>query len=138
MNDQWKQALDSAGSRQMAHVKRLFATRQWWKLRPDDRDQFVVAGRGRFGENSYVSAALARDHDLGIICVPEARTITVNLACMTAGDSGGIRARWMDPVNGAFAPVEGWPLKNDGRREYTPPSKNAEGDNDWVLLSEGK
>ena len=138
MDDQWKQALDSPASRQMAHVKQLFATRRWWKLRPDDRGQLIPAGRGNPGENGYVSAALTDDRDLAIIYLPEVRSITVNLARMTAGDGSGIRARWMDPVSGIFAPVEGSPLKNDGPREFTPPGKNAGGDNDWVLLLEGK
>jgi hypothetical protein len=40
-DEQWRSAL---GSRQMAHVKELFATRAWHKRIPDQFDQLVTAG----------------------------------------------------------------------------------------------
>jgi hypothetical protein len=45
-----------------------------------------------------------------------------------------VHARWFDPTNGAYRPVEGEPLQGKTSAELTAPGKNGDGDRDWVLV----
>jgi hypothetical protein len=58
------------------------------------------------------------------------RTITVNMASLEAP----AYAAWFDPTNGAYLKIPGGPIANTGTRQFTPPGKNHEGADDWVLV----
>jgi len=131
-NDRWRDAMADPGAKQMAHVKQLFATRAWWKLEPDQGDGLVTQGRGKIGEDGYVSAARAADGSLVIVYLPHARPVSVNLARLSAP----VKAHWVDPTDGSTRAVEGSPLANDAIHEFRPPGGNAWEDSDWVLLLE--
>lgn len=130
--DQWRTGLADLGAKQMAHVKQLFATRAWWKLEPDQVGKIVTQGRGKIGEDGYVSAARAADGSMVIIYLPEARPISVNLTRLSAP----VKAHWFDPTDGSMRAVKGSPLANDVVHEFRPSNKNAVGESDWVLLLE--
>jgi hypothetical protein len=49
---------------------------------------------------------------------------------------GAARARWYDPSRGVYAAIAGSPFLNAGSRVFTPPGKNGDGDEDWVLVLE--
>jgi hypothetical protein len=67
-----------------------------------------------------------------IAYIPTTRAITVNMARLR----GPARGRWFDPSDGSYQEIEGGPLANAGSRQFTPPGKNHDGDQDWVLLLE--
>ena len=97
----------------------------------------VTAGLGTYGtlqtrvsESDYCTASKIPGGSYVIAYVPTERTITVNMARLKAPS----HARWFDPTNGAYTNIAGGPIRNIGTRRFTPPGKNHEGADDWVLL----
>jgi hypothetical protein len=138
--DGWQEHLNTPGSQQMTYATKLFATKPWFKLVPDQRHKVVTAGYGRFAtdgavnDNDYVTAARTPDGKLVIAYVPAIRTITVEMRRL----SGRAQARWFDPTKGTYVPVAGSPFANRGTRQFRPPGANGDGKGDWVLVLSAK
>jgi len=130
----WRDVLQVRSVREAPHILRLIETIPWWRLVPDVNHEFVTSGFGTWKQADYVTAALADDGSAGVAYLPGPRKITVDLSKF----SGPVSARWFDPTNAAFSAVEGSPSGADGRREFSPPDKNAAGEGDWVLLLEAE
>ena len=64
--------------------------------------------------------------------MPTLRTLTVDMAKLRAS----VTARWHDPSRGIYLPTQGAPFPNAGKRAFTPPGNNGDGDGDWVLVLE--
>lgn len=134
----WKAHLDTPGSLQLGYVTRLFASRPWYSLIPDQSHRVVTAGYGTFsssgslGSNDYLTAARTPDGALVLAYMPTVRTITVDMSKL----SGPVLARWYDPTNGTYTAIAGSPFANSGTRQFTPPAHNSGGDGDWVLVLE--
>ena len=120
---EWKGALNSPANRHMGHVKKLFSSCPWHRLRPDYENKFVVGERGAFGGIDYVAAAATEDGTWAIVYLPAARPVTVNRTRI-AGQS---IARWFDPTDGSYRDAS-------GTAEFKPPGKNAAGDTDFGLI----
>jgi len=129
---QWRQGMDDVGSKQMRHVRDLFATRRWWWLEPDLDSRLVVGGRGKAGEVDYVTAAVAKGGSFALAYLPQARTIRVELRRL----SGSMKASWVDPTDGSLKSVADSPFASNSTRDFTPPERNSAGDKDWVLALE--
>lgn len=134
MRPEWRSAMYDPGSKQMKHVKHLFASRPWYKLIPDQNHDLVTAGFGDFGKVDFVCAARSDDRSLALAYFPTNRTISVDLGRL----GGDVIAKWFDPTDGSEKNVEGSPFPKGAKREFTPPLKNAAGESDWVLLMEIK
>ena len=132
VTQKWRPSLQDEGARQMAFVPRLFAARDWWKLVPEAAEELVTQGRGKVGDDDFVTAARATDGSLAIVYIPKSRPLTLDLSRL----SGPIKANWFDPTQGSLKPVQAGPLLNKGTREFAPPEKNAGGESDWILLLE--
>jgi hypothetical protein len=141
----WKDKLDTPGAKQMAFVQGLFVPRAWHKLVPDQKHTVVVAGYGTFDATTtegnvyvmtsdYVTAARTPDGALAMAYLPSLRTVTVDMTQLSAAAT----ARWYDPSRGTYTAVDGSPLENTGKRKFTPPGNNGDGDGDWVLVLETK
>jgi hypothetical protein len=130
--DGWKDHLDTPGAVQMAYVTSLFESRPWYDLVPDQNHTVVTAGFGSFGSGDYVTAARTPDGKLVMAYVPSARTLTVDMSKL----NGPVIARWYDPTRGAFTNIAGAPFASAGSQNFTTPGKNADGDEDWVLVLE--
>jgi hypothetical protein len=130
----WRKGLDSPASRQMAHVKALFATRPWHRLVPDARNETLVDGRGDNDDDRAV-AARTDDGKLILVYVPTSRRITVDLSRL----SGPVTARWFHAARGEYAAADGaaQPLPNRGRAHFLPP-RFGTSDGDFVLVLEAK
>ncbi len=126
----WRNALDTPGSRGMQYVHELFAPRDWSSLVPDQNNEVLVAGQGSYGSDDY--AVLAASSALAIAYLPTVRSITVSLDAF----SGPVDGSWFDPSAGTTRPVEGSPFSPGSPLEVRSPGQNAEGDSDWVLLLE--
>jgi hypothetical protein len=132
----WESVLNTKPVAQLKYVKKLFAPRPWFKLVPDLRHSVVVAGYGHYttkgsvNDSDYVTTARTPDGKLAISYLPTLRKLTVNLRTF----SGRVRARWYDPTTGRFSAIRGSPFANSGRKSFTPPGKNGDGDSDWVLV----
>ena len=134
--EDWRDHLNTPGSRQMAYATKFFARKPWFRLVPDQQHKVVTTGYGTFtssgsnNENDYVTAASTPDGKLVIAYLPETRKVTVDMGEL----SGRAWARWYDPTNGTSAVLSGSPFPNRGLRQFNPPGENSERDGDWVLV----
>ena len=113
-------------------MRQLLEPRPWWRLQPDTDHKLVVAGYGTWKKADYVTASLADDGNFAPAYVPSPRALTVDLGELR----GAMQARWFDPTNAKWHPVEGGPFPRSGKHDFAPPGKNAAGEADWVLLLE--
>ena len=120
----WPAALDAPGSVAMMHWGRLFRSRPWSELVPDEAHQLVTGGLGEFWGNDYVAAAATPDGRTLISYLPSARTITVDLAKL---GPPRFNAWWFDPRTGQATAAGTFPPQP--AQQFTPP---AEGD--WVFV----
>jgi hypothetical protein len=133
----WQRHLDTIGSRQLTFVTNLFARRRWFDLVPDTGHQLVVSGYGTFStggdlnDSDYVTAARTPDGSLAIAYLPTGHPIVVDMRRMTGRR---VQAQWYDPTSGRYATIPGSPFAPRGRRRFTVPGRNHEGDHDWVLV----
>jgi hypothetical protein len=88
----WQGELDSPGSEAMGHLADLFASRAWFRLRPDVTGDVVVAG------GSGATAGITSDGESILVYVSSARTLTIDLSLLS-----GVNARswWFDPSDGS-------------------------------------
>ena len=134
--DGWERHLDTEGSAQLGYLVNLFARRRWFQLVPDLGHRIVTKGYGTFAPNrnvassDYVTAAATLDGRLAIAYLPEGGTIGVDTRRM----AGRVHASWYDPTSGAERTVKGSPFAARRSLDITAPSRNREGDRDWVLV----
>ena len=133
----WESHIDTAGVTQLTIWKDFFTSLPWQDLVPDQDHTVVTAGLGTFGtlktrvsESDYCTAARTPDGSVVIVYMPTARTVSVNMASLKAP----ARAQWFDPTNGTYTTIPGGPFANAGTRPFTPPGKNHDGEDDWVLM----
>jgi hypothetical protein len=138
-HDGWQGKIDTPGVEQLGIWKKFFSSIRWQDLVPDQDHSTVTAGLGTFGDvdtrvskSDYCTAARTRDGETVVAYVPTSRAITVNMAKLR----GPAQGRWFDPSNGSYQEIAGGPLANSGSKQFTPPGKNHDGDEDWVLLLE--
>ncbi len=133
----WESHLDTPGVMQLMLWKNFFSSLPWQELVPDQDHTVVTAGLGNYGtlqtrvsQSDYCTASKTPDGSWVIAYMPTARTITVNMATLRAP----AKAKWFDPTSGAYLTVPGGPFAKTGTRQFTPPGRNHDGDDDWVLL----
>jgi hypothetical protein len=125
----WWHHLGSRGAQSMTHLLGLFSGLPWWQLEPDSESRLMVAGHG--DSEHLAAAAKTQDGRLALIYVPTSRSITIDLAALSAP----LQAQWFDPSSGEHLPPA--PAAGEGqssRLTLHSPVKNAAGDGDWVLI----
>jgi hypothetical protein len=120
----WQNALDLPGSVGMTYWGKLFRSRDWFNLVPDQDHKIVTSGLGEFNGLDYLAAARTRDADTVIAYMPSRRTITVDLAKLNGNQAQGW---WFNPRDGKATSIGALPT--GASKEFTPPS-----DGDWVLV----
>jgi hypothetical protein len=120
----WPAAMDAPGSMAMMYWGRLFRSRPWYDLVPDQDHKVVTGGLGEFWGLDYLTAAATPDGSTAIAYLPTARTITVDLSKLAKGRT---TAWWFDPRTGK-ATAAGT-FVTEGAKPFTPPA-----DGDWVLV----
>jgi len=120
----WQQAMDLPGSQSMMHWGKLFRSRHWFDLLPDQKHEVVIAGVGEFLGNDYLAAGRTLDGSTVIAYMPTKRTIKVDMSKVSGAQAV---AWWFDPSSGRVTEAGAFPTT--GILEFTPP---AEGD--WVLV----
>jgi Protein of unknown function (DUF4038)/Putative collagen-binding domain of a collagenase len=126
----WRAALQSPGAVSMSHVHELFAGRPWARLIPDVHHRVMTETAGSENVARAVLASAA-DGTLGIGYIPAGRAATIALKELATP----LRSRWYDPSTGAYSAAD-WVPGATGLAVFTPPRKNAAGDDDWVLVLE--
>lgn len=122
----WYEALNHPGAWQMGLMRRLFESRSFTKLVPD-QGTLVVDGTG-FG-GAKIRAGLAKDGSFAIVYSPYGAPFTINKQLIKA-DS--IKETWYDPRYGNSYHVH----TSVGRafQTYTPPTAGR--GCDWILIVE--
>ena len=117
----WREAMRLPGSTQLARARRLLLTLPWPQLAPTT-SLFTGA----------LSAAATPGQRCALAFTAGGKTVTADLAQC----GGPATVRWFDPTSGELQVVAASPFANQGKREFTPPGRNAAGDTDWVLVVE--
>jgi hypothetical protein len=120
----WQQAIHHPGSLQMLHMRRLFESRPFLQLAPDQgvlaRDPGEGAGHQR--------AARARDGSYLFAYTPLGQPLSIRLDRLRTQE---VRAYWFDPRTGEASEIG--TFAGRGVREFDPPGAVGRG-NDWVLV----
>lgn len=119
----WREALDHPGAFQMGHLRRLFESRPFQRLVPDDG--FIVDGPRSGG--AKVRGARAADGSFAFVYSPRGEPFTVRLGVVEARD---VQSWWFDPRYGTAYPI--YRAGNEGLQTFTPPSSGRGAD--WVLV----
>lgn len=121
----WREALDHPGAFQMGHVRRLFESRPFSKLVPD---QTLALNAPQTG-GAKVRAARASDGSFVIVYSPFGEPFTIEKSRLPAKR---LREIWYDPRYGVAHLVHR--TDNQGFQTYTPPTRGR--GQDWVLILE--
>jgi hypothetical protein len=118
----WRGQLHSAGSRTLAYVGKLFTTRAFHRLVPDQTHTVMTADYQ--SGTVYAGTAIAQDRSTAIAYLPTPRTVTISMSRI-AGTT--VRAWWFNPETGQSTLIGDYPAQ--GSRSFTPPTNS-----DWVLV----
>jgi hypothetical protein len=129
--DGWQKALGSNGAHTITFLYSLLEAYAWAKLLPDKSNTFLISGIQT--AKTRAVGALAKDGSFGILYMPSARRVTVNLSRL-AGPN--VRIQWYDPSNGHLSVIADSPFQASGVHAFEPAASNASGYSDWVLLFE--
>jgi hypothetical protein len=121
----FREAMALPGSTQMKHLRSLFDSLQWWRLRP--AEELLPSQPGNIAVRRYVAASRSETGDLAVIYIPEDREI----ALATRKLAASLESRWFDPRTGESKAIG--PVQYENQAKFETP---AEGD--WVLVMERK
>jgi hypothetical protein len=148
----WNSYMDTLGVTQLTIWKNFFSSFPWQNLVPDQKHTVVTEGLGTFGDTTlqvdehdlgislktrvsdsdFATVARTSDGSTVVVYLPTSRTITMSMDSL----SGPASVEWFDPTDGTYHAVAGGPFRNVGERKFTPPGKNHDGDDDWVLVAQ--
>jgi hypothetical protein len=118
----WQSQLNSTASTTLAYLGRLFLSRAFNMLVPDQTHSVLTVGYQ--SGTTYAAAARASDGSSVIAYIPTSRAVTIDLS-QIAGTSA--RAWWFNPRTAATTLINTYPTS--GTTTFTPPDSN-----DWVLV----
>ena len=119
----WHEALDHPGAFQMGHLRRLFESRPWEKLVPD---QGFVVSQNAPGP-AFIRAAVASDHSFAFVHSPQGVPFVVDQQRLGAPE---LTYWWFDPRYGRAYEIHTG--TGSGTQAFTPPSSGP--GRDWVLV----
>lgn len=130
----WRNHLDTQGSRDNARLNAFISSIAWHKLVPSGLGGMKIlitsGGSAEYFED-FVTSAAAPDGTLLVAYLPPAHSgdISVDMTAL----NGPARARWFDPTSARYSNI-GTGLTNAGSFTFTPPGNNSAGAKDWVLV----
>jgi hypothetical protein len=124
-NIPWQESLDHAGAFQMGHVRRLFESRPFHELIPDQ--DMIVDGPSSGG--AKIRAARSIHGTFAFIYSPRGESFSIDKRVFKAGL---IKELWYDPRYGCAYDIH--TTRNVAFQTYTPPTSGR--GNDWILIME--
>jgi len=121
----WYQALDHPGAFQMGLIRKLFESRPYQKLVPN---QSVIKDGPTTG-GGKIRAAVASDSSFAFVYSPRGEKFSIDKSSITGTRTNEI---WFDPRYGIAYKIHSPDTK--GIQTYTPPTSGR--DNDWILIIE--
>jgi hypothetical protein len=119
----WHRAIDHPGAFQMQHVRRLFESRPFQKLQPNE--DFIKDGPRRGA--AKIRGALASDGAFAFVYSPRGKQFSIDLSVFPAPK---VRASWFDPRYGVAYDIHTG--DNRGIQTFVPPTYGR--GQDWVLV----
>jgi hypothetical protein len=119
----WYESLDHPGAFQMGHIRRLFESRPFPKLVPD---QSLIVGGPDTGP-AKVRAARASDGSFAFVYSPRGEQFMVRVSAIRASR---IRGTWFDPRYGITEPIH--TTDTPGFQTFVPPTCGR--GCDWLLV----
>lgn len=132
----WQQALDAAGSRDIAFLASLFIRLPWQELVPETDHATLREGYGS-GITTALTATTT-DAKLSVSYVPSTGTAGRELTVALGRFPGPVAVRWYNPTNGRFVEAEGSPFVNRGTRRLHTLGDNSTQADDWVLILDAR
>ncbi len=123
-NVPWSEALDHPGATQMGIVRRLFESRPFTRLIPDEA--MIVDGPRTGG--AKLRAARADDGSFAFVYSPRGEHFTVRMDVIKS--KVGVKAWWFDPRYGNASTI--YTGDSAGLQTFTPPGRGR--GQDWVLV----
>ena len=123
---EWRTALDQPGAFQVGNARKLFESRAWQKLIPDQSLLTSEAGEGA----DHIRAAGAGDGSFGFVYSPMGKPFTLKVGKFVGSR---VKAQWFNPREGTWTLDGEFPTL--GIHQFTPPSQGR--GNDWVLIVDG-
>jgi hypothetical protein len=120
----WRTQLDSPGSTTVALVGKLFNSRAFYNLVPDQAHQVLTAGFQT--GTTYATAARTTDGATIIAFIPTQRPVTIDMTKISGAFS---KAWWYNTRTGSSTLIGTFPTT--GTQTLTPPDSN-----DWVLVAD--
>jgi hypothetical protein len=130
----WQEALDGAGSRDMARLRQVFAGLPWHRLEPEVDHGLVTEGYAS-GETAALTARTT-DARLAVTYVPSSGTEPRVLRVRLDRFPGPVTGRWFNPTDGNSTVIKGPPGPDRGAAIFRTPGDNGTKTNDWVLILE--
>ncbi len=120
----WYQAMNQQGAFQMTFFRKLFESRPFYKLEPDEK---IISG-DILHDTDQARAAKANDNSFALIYLTRGQNITVDLSMFNHKE---VNAYWYNPRLGNYIQLNSF--KAADSRKFDPPSDIRKG-NDWVLV----
>lgn len=121
----WYDALNQPGAYQMEHLRRLFETRPFNRLVPNQK----MIKNGPETGGGKIRAAMADDGSFAMVYSPRGEPFTID---QSGVDARYIKAIWFDPRYGISYHLHTGDTK--GIQTYTPPTSGR--GQDWILIIE--
>ncbi|HBY64403.1 MAG TPA: hypothetical protein DEH78_31670 [Solibacterales bacterium] len=121
----WQESLDHPGATQVGYIRRLFESRAWQKLVPDQ----AMVKSGPMSGGAKVRAARASDGSFAFIYTPRGEAFTLDRSFFKGAV---IRESWWDPRYGVITEIHTG--GSDGFQTYKPPTEGR--GQDWLLVLE--
>jgi hypothetical protein len=112
----WHDALHLPGSMAVKHLKALFATLNWWRLRP--AQALLESQPGETEPAHFVALAVSDDGAVSLAYLPRGGSVRIR------SDRAG-RSRWFNPATGRWTGIRRF---LSGTTEFLAPNSD-----DWVL-----
>ena len=93
----WREALGMPGSTSMKHLKALFTSLEWWRLRPA-QDLLATAQPGDADPAKFVTVARADDGSFAVAYLPAGGRVELETGALR----GPLSARWYRPAEGRW------------------------------------
>jgi len=120
----WYEAIHQPGAAQMGYMRKLFESRPFLKMVPDQEILAKVFGQNK----NNIRAALGKDGSFVIVYTPYGNPVHLNMEKLSGKTISGY---WYNPREGNSIPIESF--KNTKKvKAFAPPSSGSM--TDWVLL----
>jgi hypothetical protein len=132
----WNQAMKLPGSSQLAHAKAMLLTLPWHLLSPTPKKatnqwkSYLQLLSFMYWRQQPIAAAETLNNELAIYYLINLKPTLINIERI----SKPVHAYWFDPTDGNITPVTETNFSDYSQYQFTPPSKNAANEKDWVLI----